>query len=204
VIFTDYDDPAQNNTLPFRVQLISPSTFTLVGPTLNFNGTYGLTYNGILNRTQTKNVSVTFNASDNKGFSQLTTIPIVVRDTLNAYPISDGSKTINVLYATGYENSLRNVPLGSVYVNDLDDWFRASRTYSIRDVSNGQTFNVVQGLLTTPNALNLGSSTIRVDVIKSNVQSAAVGTIDLNVANINSEYVRQAATIRIQGRFNIV
>ena len=199
MVFTDYDDPAQNNTVPFQVRIVPPSPFTLIGPTLNYNGTYGLVYNGTLNRTVTKNLTVTFNATDNKGFSQVTTIPVIVRDVLNNYPISDGLKLINVVYANGYVNTLRNVPLGSIYVNDLDDWFRGSRTYAIRDVSNGQAFSATQGLLSTPDPLNPGSYTIRVDVTKPNVPSTATGNVDLSVTSVDSEYVRQAATIRIQG-----
>ncbi|CAF1538150.1 unnamed protein product, partial [Rotaria sordida] len=201
VIFTDYDDPAQNNTIPFRVEILSPSGFTLSGPTLNYDGRYQLTYNGILNRTITKNLTVTFNASDNKGYSAITTIPIIVGDILNTYPISDGFKTINILYVNGYMNSLRNVPLGSVYVNDLDDWFRTSRTYSIRDVSNGQLFSASQGFLSTPEALYPGSYTIHVDVTKPIASSTALSTIDLSVTGVDSEFVREAATIRIQGEY---
>ena len=201
VVFTDYDDPAQNNTLPFQVQIVSPNTFSLSGPTLNFNGTYTLTYNGILNRTLTKNLTVTFNASDNKGFSAVTTIPIIVGDVLNASPISDGFKTITVLYVNGYGNSLRNVPLGSVYVQDSDDWFRASRTYTVRDATNGQTFSATNGFLSTPNPLNPGSYTVRVDVTKPGVSSSAVSTTDIGVVSVDSESVRQAATIRIQGEY---
>ena len=158
-----------------------------------------LTYNGILNRTFNKNITVTFNASDNKGLSALTSIPIIVGDVLSLSPISDGYKTISVIYVNGYINSLINVPLGSVYVNDIDDWFRASRTYSIRDVSNGQKFSAAQGLLSTSNALYPGSYTVHVDVTKPNVPSSALATIDLGVTSVDSEYVRQAATIRIQG-----
>ncbi|CAF4121726.1 unnamed protein product, partial [Rotaria sp. Silwood2] len=182
-------------------EIISPSGFTLSGPTLNYDGIYQLTYNGILNRTITKNLSVTFNASDNKGYSAITTIPIIVGDILNAYPISNGFKTINTLYVNGYMNSLRNVPLGSIYVNDLDDWFPNSRTYSIRDVSNGQSFNTSQGLLSTSEVLYPGSYTIHVDVAKPIASSTALSTIDLSVTSVDSEYVRQAATIRIQGEY---
>ena len=200
MIFTDYDDPAQNNTVPFQVQIVSPSSFSL-SPSFSSTGIYALRYNGILNRTLAKNLTVTFNASDVKGLSQLTTISIVVRDMLSNAPISDGMKTISVIYANGYANSLRNVPLGSVFVNDPDDWFRDLRTYVIRDVSNGQAFTVPLGSLRTPDALSPGSSTIRVDVTKPNVPSSALGTIDLSVASVDSEYVRQAATIRVQGEY---
>ncbi|CAF3869414.1 unnamed protein product [Adineta steineri] len=201
VIFTDYDDPAQNNTVPYQVQIVSPSSFSLSGPTLNYNGSYTLIYNGILNRTLARNLTVTFNASDNKGFSAITTIPIIVGDVLNAYPISDGYKTINIVYVNGYINSLRNVQLGSVYVMDLDDWFRASRTYSVRDVSNGQTFSASQGYLSTSDLLYPGSITVHVTVTKPNVPSTALGTMDLAITSVDSELVRQAATIRIQGEY---
>ena len=199
VVFSDYDDPAQNNTLPFRIQIVSPSTFTLSGPTLNFNDTYTLTYNGVLNRTITKNLTVTFNASDNRGLSAISTIPIIVGDTLSATPISDGFKTITVLYVNGYGNSIRNVPLGSVYVQDPDDWYRASRTYAVRDVSNGQAFSAAGGFLSTPDPLNPGSYTVRVDVTKPIASSTALSTTDIGVASVDSEFVRQAATIRIKG-----
>ena len=135
--------------------------------------------------------------------SALSTISIVVGDVLNASPISDGYKTINVIYVNGYMNSLRNVSLGSVYVNDLDDWYRDSRTYSIRDVSNGQSFSASQGLLSTPDALYPGSATIHVDVTKPVASSSATGTIDLEVTSVDNEYVRQAATIRIQGSITV-
>lgn len=199
VVFSDYDDPAQNNTLPFQIQIVSPLTFTLSGPTLNFNDTYTLTYNGVLNRTITKNLTVTFNASDNRGLSAISTIPIIVGDTLSPSPISDGFKTITVLYANGYGNSIRNVPLGSVYVQDQDDWYRASRTYAVRDVSNGQAFSAAGGFLSTPDPLNPGSYTVRVDVTKPIASSTALSTTDIGVASVDSEFVRQAATIRIRG-----
>lgn len=202
VVFTDYDDPAQNNTLPFQVQVVSPSSFSLSPPTLNFNGIYTLVYNGILNRTITKNLTVTFNASDNKGFSALTTIPIIVGDVPTNSPISDGFKTITVLYANGYANSLRNVPLGSVYVQDSDDWFRATRAYTVRDVSNGQAFSATGGILSTPDPLNPGSYTVRVDVTKSSIpSSSALSTTDIGVTSVDTESIRQAATIRIQGEY---
>jgi len=98
-------------------------------------------------------------------------------------------------------NSLINVSLGSIYVNDLNDWFQASRTYSIRDASNGQRFSASQGLLSTPDALYPGTYTIHVDVTKPIASSTALSTIDLKVRSVDSEYVRQAATIRIQGEY---
>ena len=171
---------------------------------MSYNGTYQLTYNGVLNRTITKNLTVTFNASDNKGYSEITTISIIVADVENSSPITDGFKTMTVTYADGYMNSLRNVPLGSIYVNDLDDWFRASRTYTIRDVSNGQTFSTTGGLLSTGQELYPGSYTIRVDVTKPIASSTALSTIDLSVTSVDTENVREAATIRIQGNVFIV
>ncbi|CAF3673561.1 unnamed protein product [Rotaria sordida] len=201
VIFEDYDDPKENNTVPYTIKIVPPSNFKLIGPIINFNGSYQLIYNGILNRTLTKNLTVTFNASDNKGFSRITTIPIIIRDELNIYPISNGSKMIKVIYINDYQNSLRNIDLGSIYVNDLNDWFRADRIYSIKYVSNGQIFNVLQGFLRTSEVLYPGSYTIHVDVTKPNIGFSALSTIYLEVETINSEYVRQAATIRIQGEY---
>ena len=199
VIFTDFDDPAQGNTVPFRVQVVSPSTFVVSEPTSSYDGNYTLTYNGVLDRSTTKNLSVTLNASDARGFSTVTTIPIVVADVPSATPISDGYKTINVIYVNGYMNSLRNVPLGSIYVQDLDDWFRADRVYAFRDATNGLTFNTVNGLLSTSDALYPGTTTVRVDVTKPIASSTALSTTELGVTSIDSEYVRKAATIRIQG-----
>lgn len=189
-----------NNTVPFRVDLISPlSTFVLSGPTVNYNGSYQLTYIGVLNRTVTKNLTVTFNASDSKGRSAVTSIPIIVGDVLTPTPITDGYKIIKALYVNGYTNSLSNVPLGSVYVNDMDDWFRADRTYSVRSVGTGQ-FITRNGFLIANSSLYAGSYTIAVDVAKPVAGSTATGTVELQVTNIDSEYVRQAATIRIQGK----
>ncbi|CAF5187597.1 unnamed protein product, partial [Rotaria magnacalcarata] len=42
--FTDFDDYAFNNTVPFTAQVISPPQFMLI-PTLSFNGTFTLQYN---------------------------------------------------------------------------------------------------------------------------------------------------------------
>jgi hypothetical protein len=84
---------------------------------------------------------------------------------------------------------------------DLNDWFQASRTYTIQSVSNGQTFNTSQGLLSTPDALYPGSYVIQVGVTKPIASSTAVSTINLAVTSVDSEYVRQAATIRIQGEY---
>jgi len=118
-----------------------------------------------------------------------------------ASPISNGYKTITVIYVNGYINSLLNVPLGSIYVNDLNDWFRTSRTYSITSVSNGQIFSASQGLLSTSSPLYPGTYTIQVTVTKPIASSTAVSTISLGVTSVDSEYVRQAATIRIQGEY---
>jgi len=199
ISFVDYDDPTQNNTTPYRIAIVSPSNFTL-NPTVSPDGLYDLMYNGTLNRTSTKTLPVKFNATDVRLFSGLTTIDIIVCDQLNTYPISNGLKTIKVIYVNGYENSLHNVNLGSIYVNDLNDWFRSDRNYLIRDVSNRQIFNVSQGLLSTSTPLYPGSYTIYVDVTKPNVPSTALSTIILEVMSVDSEYVRQATTIRIQGK----
>jgi hypothetical protein len=192
------DDPLQNNTLPYKVQSLD-STFSFI-PTLNNEEMYTMIYNGILNRSLTKNLTVTLNASDNKGYFQISTIPIIVGDIFNTYPISDGFKTINIIYVDGYINSLRDISLGTVFVNDLDDWFHVNRTYIIRDVSNGQIFNVSQGLLRTSEALYPGSYKIRTSVTKPGVSSTALSTIDLSVTSVDSESVRLASTIRIRGK----
>lgn len=157
-------------------------------------------YNGVLNRTSTKNFSVTFNASDNNRYFESTTISIIVCDGANIYRISDGSKTIKVIYVKDYQNSLRDVDLGSIYVQDLNDWYRANRIYSIRNVSNNQAFSISQGFLRTSNVLQPGFSTILVDVGKPEIGSSALSTIHLEVESIDSEYVRNALTIRIQGK----
>ncbi|CAF0991670.1 unnamed protein product [Rotaria sp. Silwood1] len=201
VIFKDYDDPKENNTIPYTVKIVHPSNFKLIGPTINFNGSYKLIYNGMLNRTLTKNLTVTFHTSDHKGFSKITTIPIIIRDELNIYPISNASKTIKIIYVNDYQNSLRNIDLGSIYVNDLNDWFHSNRIYSVRYVSNGQIFNVSNGFLRTSEALYPGSYTIHVEVTKPNVKLSAFSKIYLEVETINSEYVREASTIRIQGEY---
>ena len=74
VVFTDYDDPTANNTLPFQIQLVNSPNFQLSGPTISSNNTYQLTYIGVLNRTMTKNLTATFQATDSQGFTELTTI----------------------------------------------------------------------------------------------------------------------------------
>jgi hypothetical protein len=145
-------------------------------------------------------LNVTFNASDNKGLYSITTIPIIVRGNSSSYPIYDGYKTIKIIYVNGYQNSLRNINLGSIYVNDLYDCVRDNRIYPERLINNGQTFITAPGFLSTPEALNPGSSTIRVNVTKPNI-SSAWSIINLEVESIDSEYVRQASTIRIQGEY---
>ena len=89
--------------------------------------------------------------------------------------------------------------MDSIYVNDLDDWFRADRTYAIRNVSREHPFSTSQGWLSTLEGLYPGSYTIQVDVTKPNVPSTAVSTIHVEVTSVDSEDVREAATIRIQG-----
>ncbi len=106
------------------------------------------------------------------------------------------------LYVNGYQNSLRNINLGSIYVNDVYDCVRDNRIYPERLINNGQTFITAPGFLSTPEALNPGASTIRVNVTKPNI-SSAWSIINLDVESIDSEYVRQAATIRIQGKLNL-
>lgn len=202
ITFIDFDDPALNNTIPFYIQSISPSTSFSISPTVGYNNTFTLSYTGILNRSATTNVSVTINVSDGKGYSAETTIPIIIADVLSGTPISDGSKTINVIYVDGYMNSLRNVALGSIYVNDFDDWFRADRIYSIRNAISGLIFNTTNGWLSTSNALYTGTTTtIEVVVTKPIASSTALSTIYLTVSSVDREYVRKAATIRIQGEY---
>lgn len=43
--------------------------------------------------------------------------------------------------------------------------------------------------------------TIHIDVTKPNVSPSALSTINLEVINVESEYIRQATTIRIQGEY---
>ena len=200
ITFTDFDDYTLNNTVPFTVQVISPPQFTLL-PTSSFNTTFVLQYNGILNRATTKNLTVTIMGTDVRQFSVNTSIPIVVSDTPNNDPIADASKTINAVYVDNYENTLDNVNLGSVYVVNSDDWFLAANGYSVLSVSNGQTFTINQGFLNTPTSLNPGSYTVRVQVTKylASGQPAAISTINIQVTSIDSEFVRVASTIRIQG-----
>jgi hypothetical protein len=48
--------------------------------------------------------------------------------------------------------------------------------------------------------LKPGFYTIQIDVTKPNVPSSALSTINLEIMSVDSEYVRQAITIRIQGK----
>ncbi|CAF4265243.1 unnamed protein product [Rotaria magnacalcarata] len=139
--------------------------------------------------------------TDVKQFSVNTSIPIIVGDVPNNDPISNGLKTITIIYVNNYQESLQSVNLGSVYVVNSNDWFLAANGYSVLDVSNGQTFNVYQGFLSTPTSLYPGSYTVRIQVIKNlaSGQSTAISTINIGVRSIDSEFVRQASTIRIQG-----
>jgi hypothetical protein len=169
---------------------------------LGSNRAYAFIYNGLLNRTLTKNFTVTFNASDNNRYFESTTISIIVCDGPFIYPISNGSKRIKVIYVKDYQNSLRDIDLGSIYVQDLNDWYRVNRIYSIRSVSNNQLFSISQGFLRTSSALQPGSSTVLVDVTKPEIGSSALSTIHLDAESIDSERVRNAVTIRIQGKSN--
>jgi hypothetical protein len=145
---------------------------------------------------------VTFNTSDSQNVFKITTISIIVSDKSNTYPIYDGYKTINVIYVNGYQNSLRDVDLGSIYVKDLNDWYRAKRTYLLRKEKDGDKFDISQEFLRTSSTLDPGSYTARVDVTKSGPElpNTALSTIDVQVESVDSEYVRQASTIRIQGK----
>ncbi|CAF0872431.1 unnamed protein product [Adineta steineri] len=197
--FIDYDEPG-NRTL-YEVKTINSPNFEFLPPTLSSNKTFTLVYNGTLNCTTTKYLHVTINASIINGSFAVTTIPIMVRGKPNnTYPIYNGDKIIKILYVNGYQNSLRNTKLGSIYVSDSNDCVRDNRIYSIRNNNNEQNFNVSEGFLTTSNVLYPGISTIYVDVTKLNLPSA-LSTIKLDVENIDSEYIREASTIRIQGEY---
>ncbi|CAF1025815.1 unnamed protein product [Rotaria sordida] len=200
IVFRDFDDSSLNNTIPFSVRVLEPSTFE-ISPTLNNNDTFTLRYNGILSRTEAKNLTVKIMSQDVKGISVNTSIPIIVGDIAGNDPISNGLKTINVLYAEGYENSLQNVDLGSVYVVNTDDWFLANNIYSVTNVSRNQIFQINQGFLRTPSPLSVGTYTIVIQVTKSltSSQSTASSSINMEVAEIDIESIREAATIRIQG-----
>ena len=197
--FADYDDPVASNTKPYTVVVVSPKNLRLLSATQSNEDIRSFEYLGPLNRTSTKNFSVTLNISDNGGLFGVRTFSIIVCDDANIYPLSDGSKSIKVIYVEGYQNSLRDANLGSVYVQDLNDWFRAERTYSIRPVANNQLFNIIQGNLYIANSSSPGSINLLVDVRKPDIDSSAVSEITIDIQSVDSEYVRQAVTIRIQG-----
>ena len=165
-------------------------------PTINNEENFTLIYNGILNRTEIKNLTVTLLTSNNQGFSQTITISIIVSDVLNDYKLSDGLKTIDIIYVDGYMNSIKNISLGSVFVHDLDDWFHSNRIYSI----NSEIFTVSQGILRTSEVLYPGLYTVYVNVTKMDGLSTALSTMNINIKSIDSESIRQAAVIRIQGK----
>jgi hypothetical protein len=150
-----------------------------------------------------KNFSVQFRTSDARNYNGTTTISIIVSDYSNIYPISDGSKIIKVIYINGYQNSLHNVDLGSIYVKDLNDWHRASRDYTIRNEHDGNKFSISEGFLRSSDTLTSRSYRILVNVIKNRQAlppSSALSTVHVDVESVDSEYVRQASTIRIQGK----
>ncbi|CAF4282567.1 unnamed protein product, partial [Adineta steineri] len=121
--FIDYDEPG-NRTL-YEVKTINSPNFEFLPPTLSSNKTFTLIYNGTLNCTTTKYLHVTINASIANGTFAITTIPIMVRGKPNnTYPIYNGDKIIKILYVNGYQNSLRNIKLGSIYVSDSNDCVR--------------------------------------------------------------------------------
>ena len=197
--FVDFDDPFLNHTIPFEIQLISPASF-ISRPTLTYNGTVELTYYGVLNRTLTKNLTVTFNATDSGGVSGTSELTIIVGDRQDQSPISDGYKTVEILYVKGFENSLKNLDLGSVFVENSDDWFLAANTYRI---INSSIFSISQGFLRTSANLSTGFYTVRVEVTKPTQRpSTAVSTISVQVIEMESESARQAATLRIEGTFS--
>ncbi|CAF3600129.1 unnamed protein product [Rotaria sp. Silwood1] len=200
IVFRDFDDESLNNTIRFIVQILEPSTFD-ISPTLSNSDTFVLRYNGTLSRTEAKNITVKIMSQDAKDISTNTSIPIIVGDIPGNDPISNGLKTINVTYAEGYENSLQNVNLGSIYVVNTDDWFLASNTYSITSVSNNQIFQVNEGFLRTSSPLSNGTYTIVIQVTKNltSSQSTASSSINMEVTEIDIESIREAATIRIQG-----
>lgn len=204
IAFTDPDDSALSYNQSYTIVVISPTNFKARNPTFSREQIRRFQYEGTLNRSVTKYFTVTLNATDSEGVFGVRTFSIIVCDQSNTYPISDGLKSIKVIYVQGYENSLRNANLGSVYFQDLNDWFRAQRTYAIRPDGKNPTFNIIEGNLYTPEVLSPRSLEILVDVTKPSIQSSAVSTIQMDVVNIDSEYVRNALTIRIRGKRDLM
>lgn len=170
-----------------------------VTPTLSDDGLFTLTYSGALNFTTTKHFNVTFRASDVQNFSAETTISIQVRcNANNAYPISDGQKTIRVVYVDGFQNSIRNASLGSVYVSSSYNCANEPRDYLVTNVSNGQRFSTNTSWLSTPDVLMPGRLTVHVNVAKANSPSAT-SRITVETESMTLEAIREASTIRIQG-----
>ncbi|CAF2615716.1 unnamed protein product [Rotaria sp. Silwood2] len=201
IVFRDFDDESLNNTVPFSVRVLEPSTFE-ISPTLSNNDTFVLRYtNGAFNRIEAKNLTVKIMSQDAQGFSTNTSISIIVGDKAGNDPISNGLKTINIIYAEGYENSLQNVDLGSIYVVNTDDWFLANNIYSVTSVNKNQIFQINEGFLRTPSSLSTGTYTIVIQVTKNltSSQSTASSSINMEVTKIDIESIREAATIRIQG-----
>lgn len=194
--FVDFDDASLGHTTPFEIHVLNSQLFTS-RPTSTDNGTVELMYTGVLNRTLTKNLTVSFNATDKGGVSQISEMSIIVDDRPDQSPIADGHKTIDIIYVKGYANSLKNVVLGSVFVENSDDWFLADNNYAIIGSS---IFRILEGLVRTPAELFPGSYTVNVDVTKwIQPPSKARSTISLQVTTVDSEFARQAATLRIQG-----
>ena len=196
--FVDYDDASLGHTTPFEVHVLTSQLF-ISRPTSTDNGTVELVYTGVLNRTLVTNLTVTFNATDNGGVSRISEMSIIVGDRPDQSSISDGHKTIDIIYVKGYANSLKNVDLGSVFVENSDDWFLADNNYAIIGSS---IFRIFEGFLRTPAELSPGFYTVNVDVTKRiQPPSTARSTISLQVTTVDSEFARQAATLRIQGTF---
>ncbi|UJR37810.1 hypothetical protein I4U23_030500 [Adineta vaga] len=199
IVFEDYDDHELNHTFPFTVEILQPLNVTITRR-LDSNTSYDLVYNGVLNCTETKYLIVTINASDVQGVSKITKISIKVRGNQTSdYAISAGTKTIEIIYVDGYQNSIRNTELGSVYVNGLNSCAQDDRTCSIDNVSNGKNFSVLNCSLMTSDVLDPGFLTVKVNVIKPNTQ-IALSTMELNIGSVKSEKVQEAATIRIKGK----
>ena len=204
ITFTDPDDSTLSYNQSYSIVVISPTNFKSQDATFSREQTRRFQYEGTLNRSIAKYFTVTLKATDGEGVSGVRTFSIIVCDQSNTYPISNGLKSIKVIYVQGYQNSIQNANLGSVYVQDLNDWFRDNRTYAIRPDSKNPTFNISEGNLYTPEILSPRSLNIIVDVTKSSIQSSAVSTIQMDVVNIDSEYVRNALTIRIRGKRDLI